>query len=267
MIFNRILYGHIGQDEFWDGLATCIEDAVLFAITNPIEIANSLNQLTTTLRSIDGYEVQFRGIYGKVTTAVVADSVGSFVRVLVAGPSAYDYHQAFELYRHDSPELLEEEPQLRRRHDETKAAMVAHPMSESAFRGAWVYFGNKAQCSVCHWLMTVSDNRFHNIGIGMTGDSTDLGRFLVTGEENDRGAFKTPPVRNVAQTAPYMHDGSLATLDGIVDWYAQGGHPNPQLSHRFETIELTDQDKADLFEFMRALTGPLPPVRTDRLPE
>jgi cytochrome c peroxidase len=101
----------------------------------------------------------------------------------------------------------------------------------------------------------------------MDSGQPDLGRYLVTGREEDRGAFKTPPVRNAALTAPYMHDGSLATLEDVVDWYAKGGHPNPQLSEKFRKVKIEPQEKADLVEFMKACTGELPKVERGRLPK
>ena len=95
----------------------------------------------------------------------------------------------------------------------------------------------------------------------------DQGRYAFTKVDADRGAFKTPTIRNVAQTAPYMHDGSQATLEEVVDWYDKGGHPNPYLSKRMVKLNLSAQDKKDLVEFMKALTGEFPKIETARLPE
>jgi cytochrome c peroxidase len=100
----------------------------------------------------------------------------------------------------------------------------------------------------------------------MAAESPDLGRSVVTMNEQDTGAFKTPTVRNVALSGPYMHDGSQQTLEEVVEWYAKGGHPNPHLSDKIKKLELTDQDKADLVEFMKALTGEFPVVAIGRLP-
>ena len=89
----------------------------------------------------------------------------------------------------------------------------------------------------------------------------------MTKDEKDTGAFKTPTIRNVALSAPYMHDGSQETLEEVVEWYAKGGHPNPHLSDKIKKLDLTDQDKKDLVEFMKACTGEFPKVETGRLPE
>ncbi|MCA8987524.1 MAG: cytochrome-c peroxidase, partial [Planctomycetaceae bacterium] len=91
-------------------------------------------------------------------------------------------------------------------------------------------------------------------------------RFAETKEDKDRGAFKTPTIRNVALTAPYMHDGSQKTLEEVVEWYVKGGHPNDHLSDKVKKLELSDQDKADLVEFMKACTGAFPKVELARLP-
>jgi cytochrome c peroxidase len=95
----------------------------------------------------------------------------------------------------------------------------------------------------------------------------DAGRASVTGREADRGKFSTPTLRNIALTAPYMHDGSQKTLEEVVEWYAKGGHPNPYLSDKIKKLDLTAQDKTDLVEFMKELTGPFPTIETGHLPE
>ena len=95
----------------------------------------------------------------------------------------------------------------------------------------------------------------------------DLGRYDQTKIEKDKGAFKTPTVRNISQTGPYMHDGSLKTLEEVVEWYDKGGHPNPYLSDKMKKLNLTAQEKEDLVSYMKALQGDLPKVRTDRLPK
>ena len=118
----------------------------------------------------------------------------------------------------------------------------------------------------CHSGPLFSDQSFHNLGVGMDKEKPDLGRFEVTKDEKDKGAFKTPTLRNISQTGPYMHDGSQKTLEEVVEWYAKGGHPNPHLSEKMKKLELSDQDKKDLVAFMKSLTGDLPVVRADRLP-
>ena len=112
----------------------------------------------------------------------------------------------------------------------------------------------------------LSDGKYHNLGVGMDKPEPDLGRYAVTKDEKDKGAFKTPTVRNVVQTGPYMHDGSQKTLAEVVEWYDKGGHPNPHLGDKLKKLKLSEQDKKDLVEFLKACTGEFPKVATGRLP-
>jgi cytochrome c peroxidase len=140
-------------------------------------------------------------------------------------------------------------------------------MSDSAIRGQKLFFSQEVNCTACHVGANFTDEKFHNLGVGMDKEQPDLGRFEVTKEEKDKGAFKTPTIRNVEFTSPYMHDGSQKTLEEVVEWYAKGGHPNPWLDEKVKKLTLTDQDKADLVAFMKACSGPFPKVEHARLPE
>ena len=123
-------------------------------------------------------------------------------------------------------------------------------LSESAQRGMKVFFG-KGHCSACHAGSTFSDDAFHNIGVNINVAKPDLGRFEITKLTGDKGSFKTPGLREVARTAPYMHDGSLATLEDVVEHYDKGGTPNPQLDEEIFPLKLTTQEKADLVTFLK----------------
>jgi cytochrome c peroxidase len=101
----------------------------------------------------------------------------------------------------------------------------------------------------------------------MDKEKPDLGRHDHTKQDADKGLFKTPTVRNVELTAPYMHDGSLKTLEEVVEWYDKGGHPNPNLDKDIKKLNLTPEEKADLVAFMKACTGPFPKVSEGRLPK
>ncbi|MFN9437041.1 MAG: cytochrome-c peroxidase, partial [Planctomycetota bacterium] len=163
-------------------------------------------------------------------------------------------------FKSDDPENYDKYVALKKVSD-------SHPMSESAKRGRDLFFSTKSNCSACHVGANFSDELYHNLGVGMTAKEPDLGRFNQTKLEKDKGAFKTPTLRNVELNAPYMHDGSQQTLEEVVEWYDKGGHPNPYLSDKIKKLDLTEQDKADLVAFMKALTGPLPKVTEARLPE
>jgi cytochrome c peroxidase len=118
--------------------------------------------------------------------------------------------------------------------------------------------GNCASChSINRHFALFTDDQFHNIGVGVKDEvPTDLGRYVVTKQEIDKGAFKTPSLRNVAQTAPYMHDGSLPTLKDVVDFYVGGGTSNPHLDPQIRPIDfLSGRQRADLVEFLESLTG------------
>jgi cytochrome c peroxidase len=117
-------------------------------------------------------------------------------------------------------------------------------------------FRGKANCVSCHVGPNFSDEQFHNTGVAWRdGAFMDEGRFKVGGRAGDRGAFKTPTLREVARTAPYMHDGSLNTLQAVVGFYADGGRPNPYLDREIRPVRLTDREKAALVAFLVSLSG------------
>ena len=127
-------------------------------------------------------------------------------------------------------------------------------MTASQVRGMDVFF-NKAACDSCHIGFNFTDGSYVNIGIGMDQPKPDLGRYLVSKKEGDKGAFKTPTLREVERHAPYMHDGSLKTLADVVEHYNKGGIKNSHLNQRMKPLNLTDQDKRDLVDFLKALAG------------
>jgi cytochrome c peroxidase len=120
-------------------------------------------------------------------------------------------------------------------------------------------FRGKGGCALCHPIgpdsALFTDNNFHNLGIGMDKANPDLGRYNVTKDEKDKGAFKTPSLRNIALTAPYMHDGSEPNLEAVVEFYDKGGRPNPNLSPAIRPLNLTSVEKNALVEFLRSLTS------------
>ena len=116
-------------------------------------------------------------------------------------------------------------------------------------------FFNKAKCDQCHEGASFTLNAFHNLGIGQDKADPHPGRFAVSRKAEDLGAFKTPTLREIEHTFPYMHDGSLKTLEEVVDFYDKGGIPNKNLDERMKKLNLTAQDKTDLVAFMKALSG------------
>ena len=259
--FNRILSGK----QFWDGRVDSLEAQAVGPIANPIEMGFTHEGVVQRLGEIPVYKKQFDAVFGELTIDRVGQAIAAFERTIVTGPSPYDYHEELLPFAKLDAEDIAEDEELAAKYATVKAAAAAHPMSESAQRGRELFFG-KANCTACHVGANLADEKYHNIGIGMDKPEPDLGRFAVTKDPADTGAFKTPTVRNVALTAPYMHDGSMATLEEVVKWYDKGGHANPHLSDKIKPLNLTEQEQADLVEFMKACTSPTTPVETGRLP-
>lgn len=259
--YNRIL----SDAQFWDGRAASLEEQAKGPIQNPIEMGNTHEACIECLKAIEGYQLQFDRIFGEFSIDTVAQAIAAFERALVTNPSPFDYYERFRPMQDIDPEDLEGED--REKYDAALAEMNAHPMSENAKRGREIFFGAKGGCTACHVGPNLTDEKYHNLGVGMDAEKPDIGREEVTKDPKDRGAFKTPTIRNVALSAPYMHDGSQKTLAEVVEWYNKGGHPNPNLSDKIKKLNLTDEEKADLVAFMEACTGEFPKVETDRLPE
>jgi len=260
--FNRILTGA----QFWDGRADSLEAQAVGPIQNPIEMGFTHEGVVKRLRELPVYKKQFDKIFGELTIDHVGQAIAAFERAIVTSPSPYDYYEQMKAFAGLDAEDIADDPELAKRYAAAKAAVEAHPMSEEAKRGREIFFTEKGNCTACHVGANLADEKFHNIGIGMQADKPDLGRVAISKDPKDTGAFKTPTVRNVALTAPYMHDGSIATLEEVVEWYDRGGHPNPSLSEKIRPLRLSAQDKADLVAFMQACTSPTPPVQIDRLP-
>lgn len=215
-----------GRSFFWDGRAPTLEEQVLGPIQSHSELGMDLQELTRRLRSEDRYRTAFLGAFGErdITTENLARALASYLRTLRSGDAPID----------------------RFLHGDTAA------LSPDARKGFRLFTG-RANCGACHLIPLFTDHRFHNTGVSW--GSPDNGRAAVTGLAADRGAFKTPSLRNVAMTAPYMHDGSLATLEDVVDRYDRGGTPNPYLDEEIQPLQLTPDEKRHLIEFLHALTG------------
>jgi cytochrome c peroxidase len=217
--------------QFWDGRAASLEEQALGPIENPIEMANTLDGMVATLEGIPGYAPLFQAAFGdeSITPDRVAKAIASFERTVLSGNSRWD----------------------RFMDGDTSA------LSEQEQRG-WDLFTGKAECTLCHAGQTFSDSDFHNLGVGMSAEEPDLGRYVVTENDADRGAFKTPPLRDISKTAPYMHDGSHETLEEVVELYNRGGEPNEWLSDKIRPLNLTPEEVRDVVAFLKALDGEIP---------
>jgi cytochrome c peroxidase len=221
------------QFQFWDGRAWQLEGQALGPIQNPIEMDMKLDALVAKLNKLEGYRQRFRDAFGSdVTPDAIAKAIASFERTVLSGNAPYDRFKA----------------------GDTSA------LSEAAQRGMKVFF-NRAQCSACHVPPLFTDGGFHNVGIGMDAAQPDIGRQSETRLLGDRGAFKTPTLREIARSAPYMHDGSRATLEDVVAYYDKGGFLNPQLDESIFPLRLSAQEKNDLVTFLKeGLSSPEYPV-------
>ena len=239
---------HVTQ--FWDGRALSLEQQAEFPVRDPKEMAHSLVGVERRAAANPEYVRLFAQAFGPgpITYDMVAKSLASYERTLLSGNSAFDRYY----YGGD------------------KTAMSA-----SAIRGLELFKDftlDGPNCISCHRIedkfATFTEPRFHNTGVSVdpaTSEMRDLGRFEVTGDKKDQGAFKVLTLRNVALTAPYMHDGSMKTLEEVVDFYFEGGRKNPYLSgvvphHGVPNIPVAKRGeaRADLVAFMKALTGDMP---------
>jgi cytochrome c peroxidase len=264
--YNRIL----SDKQFWDGRAGSLEEQALGPIQNPIEMGHTHEACMEGLTKVEGYKVQLEKIYGSATIENVGKAIASFERAMVSAPTPFDYYEQWKPYskldEDDIKDLKDDEKQYAA-YEKAKAAYEGNKISDSARRGRDLFFSEKANCTACHVGPNLADELYHNLGVGMAAEKPDLGRFEISKDEKDTGAFKTPTIRNVEYSAPYMHDGSQKTLEEVVEWYAKGGHPNPHLDPKVKKLELSAEDKQDLVAFMKACSSPFPKVERKRLPE
>lgn len=210
---------------FWDGGAPTLEHQAIGPIVNPLEMDMRMEDVVSRVAADASYVSQFEDAFEqKPSPEGVTQALASFMRTLVSGDSRYDRFQAG---------------------DETA-------LTDAEQRGRNLFFSERAECFHCHVGFNLTNNGFHNNGA--RPDDPDLGRERITERPSDRGKFKVPSLRNVAVTAPYMHDGSLETLEDVVEHYAKGGQGHPNTDPTLHPLALTAQEKADLVAFLRALT-------------
>ena len=220
------------QTFFWDGRVSSLEHQVLVPIANRDEMGLDRQSMIDKLSAMQGYRPYFREAFGsgEITQERIATALSEYVRTRMSGNSPYDRWS----YAGDGG-----------------------AMSEDAKRGSEIFLFSGG-CASCHAGFNFSDGRFHNIGVGWdeaTRSFRDEGRFAVSHDPADRGRFKTPALRDVARHAPYMHDGSLATLRDVVEFYNRGGVRNPNLSARVRPLNLTPRDVDALVAFLESLNG------------
>lgn len=215
--------------QFWDGRADTLEAQSIGPLVNPVEHGfDNYDEMIKKMNAIGGYKKLFKQVFGTgITIEGVGKAIATFQRTLLSGNSPAD--------RYDM-------------------GGQENAISPSAARGL-VLFREKARCTKCHSGFNFTDEKFHNLGIGWDTATPDLGRYLVTKDKEEIGAFKTPTLREISRTAPYMHDGRFGTLDDVVEFYNKGGIKNPFQDNLIIPLNLTKEEKKDLVAFLRTLEG------------
>ncbi len=252
-IINRAF----SREQFWDGRAGSLEEQLRLPLINPKEMAMSSHELLVSkVAGIQGYRSWFKRVFaGEVNIDDLARAIAAFERTVLSGGSRYDEFKAGN----------------------------QQALNEAEKRGLALFEG-RARCTQCHSGPNFTDEKYHNLGVDWDSNRVDLGRYKVTGDEQDIGAFKTPTLREVANTAPYMHNGTIETLQEVVTLYDRGGVANPFLDVEmrrpnrtleqlleyygkrdareklpaevdFIKLDLTEQEQADLVAFLGALSG------------
>jgi cytochrome c peroxidase len=244
------------NEQFWDGSAASLEEQVKGPLISPTEMGMASHaDVVSRVTAITDYRKWFKRVFrSEVSIDNLTKAIATFERTLLSGNTKYDRFKAGDL----------------------------QALSASEQRGLELFEG-KARCNQCHSGFNFTDEESHNIGVGWDKRRIDLGRYSVTSLQQDIGAFKTPTLREVARTAPYMHDGSMASLDEVIEFYDKGGIANPFLDSEMRRLkltmeqvldlygkktptdtppkqsviklDLTEQDKADLVAFLKALNG------------
>jgi cytochrome c peroxidase len=222
------------QSQFWDGRAADLEAQAKGPMLAPGEMHGDVAQIEKLVGTDRAYRAAFQEAFGKQGKFdEVAKAIAAYERTLVSSDSRFDRYM-----RGDK-----------------------HALSLSEKRGLWLFVG-KASCTACHSGPNFSDSQFHNLGVAAAGPlKEDDGRFAVTHQQADRGAFKTPTLRNVAETAPYMHDGFYRSLDQVVAFYNDGGGKSPHKDAKMMPLGLTKAERTDLVAFLKSLSGTIPGAR------
>ncbi len=221
------------EENFWDGRAKSLEEQALGPIESEIEMNQDLDELVKELNEVPEYVLEFENVFDdEITIDNVTKAIAAFERTIVINDTPFD-------------KFLEGD-------DEAISADAKDGMK---------LFAGKAGCITCHAGPMLSDNKYHNLGI--TGDE---GRYEVTKKEEDKGAFRTPGLRGVAHTAPFMHDGSLETLKDVVEFYNKGGGEHPNKSPLIKPLHLTDKEVDALVAFLESMSGEVPKIDMPDVP-
>ncbi|MBS1570198.1 MAG: c-type cytochrome [Bacteroidetes bacterium] len=210
-----------------DGGAPTLEQQVLVPLMDSMEMDADIGVIVSMLKDLQPYRSLSGAAYGRpFDIYVLTRALASYERTLISGYSRFDRYR----YSADTTALNEQER-----------------------RGWAIFSGDRGKCAACHGGFDLSDHQFHNVGIHVDQHG-DPGRQRITLDPADRGKFKTPTLRNIALTAPYMHDGSMATLEQVIDHFNTGGTQDPNKDQLMVPLQLTPGEKQELIAFLRSLT-------------
>ncbi len=227
-----ILNRGFGTTFLWDGRAASLEEQALIPISSPDELGHSVEEALKALRADESYVAQFKSAFpmsGEETISAkqLGQAIASFERTLISGNSQVDRFRASDY----------------------------EALDRSARQGMWI-FESRGGCWQCHSGPNLSDETFHNTGVSFGQMNRDEGRYEFSKQDKDKFKFKTPSLRDVEKTAPYMHDGSMETLREVVEFYNKGGsREDPGLSDKLKPLNLTEEEIGFLVDFLRAYSG------------
>lgn len=227
---------------FWDGRRNTLEGQALDPVTDPLELLDDWDNVEKKLRRHADYPAQFRKAFGiesklEITRELATQALAQFERILISGNSKFDKHRKGELF-----------------------------LDDSELNGMIMFFDSgqqlgidlpDAECAHCHNEPLLTNNDYFNNGLDVAEvpeDFVDPGRGEVTSKVSDYGRFRAPTLRNIALTAPYMHDGRFETLEEVIEHYNSGGHPSYNKDPLIRPLNLTEEQKQDLLNFLKALT-------------
>lgn len=225
---------------FWDGRMKTLEEQAAGPVGNPIEMGHNIDDVAKDLSSVPEYVKRFNAVFGQPPNKdTITKAIAAFERTLLAGNSPFDRFQK----------------------GDEKA------INADAKEGSQIF--QQKLCSFCHQPPVYSNWSFINAGVGVEGETIPDGRFSVTKNPADKGAFRVPHLRNLKNTNPYLHDGSVNTIEEAVRFMATGGKDNPNLNPMFKAIsaqKITDEQIKKITAFLESLTGEYPKVKEPKIP-
>ncbi|MDP7016756.1 MAG: cytochrome c peroxidase [Pirellulaceae bacterium] len=261
--FNRMF----STEQFWMGQSPSLETQAIVPISDPFEMDSSPETATRKVAEHEAYQLQFEKIFGEVTFDNICYAMACFQRVIIANASPWDYYRHIRTLEERGASLTDDE---RQRLAALRDLAAQNPLSDEARRGEELFFSDRLRCGDCHSGPNLTDEQYYNLGVGQEFPETDLhheGRYRITKDIDDYGAFKTPTLRNIAHSAPYMHNGDFDTLEDAVDFVLAGGYRTEHLSELMSPVRLDSVEKIELLAFLRSLSSPVTPVEKERLPE